>query len=320
MARRDDGEGRFGLGWALAAAIAVHLVAVLIAPLLPLRGATATPVPEESVLRFRFTEPDAVRDVQRRGDVPFEIPRASPTPAPRPAEPVPPAATPRPPAAQPLPAPAGVPDRSEPPDSTAPEETDAAGAAPPGRGSPRPDLSSRLRDFRRSLRADGPPSAPAESIDEGLAGIHVPPRLPPLPRTGFGFGNLTFDHSFEYDWSDYARSIYMAIWRAWHNRLYQTTAVFERWAVSNAFLLDHTSRVAFTIERTGQISAVTLETPSGCVPLDDSALDALREVVLPPLPADYPHASETVHARFIAEGDIRAMERHLRYLKSIDAF
>ena len=56
----------------------------------------------------------------------------------------------------------------------------------------------------------------------------------------------------------------------------------------------------FTIQRNGEVTGIILEGPSGCYPLDDSALDALREVILPPLPKDFPRDQETVHARFIA--------------------
>ena len=55
-------------------------------------------------------------------------------------------------------------------------------------------------------------------------------------------------------------------------------------------------------------------------PLDASAADALREVVLPPLPADFPRGSETVHGRFIATGDIRTMRRTLEFLRRAGYF
>ena len=143
--------------------------------------------------------------------------------------------------------------------------------------------------------------------------------LPEAPATGFGFGNLRFE-SGDFDWKDYARVIYVAIWRAWHNRLYLTTEVFERWGAQYGSLLEHSNRVVFTIERNGQVTGVALETPSGCVPLDESAQDALRQVVLPPLPREFPRSAETVHAQFIAEGDIRSMRRTLEYLKAAGYF
>ncbi len=177
-----------------------------------------------------------------------------------------------------------------------------------------------LRDFRSSLSRSAGEGAPVEggggeSGRGSLEGLNIPD-LPPLPDTGFGFGNLEFE-SRDYDWSDYARQIYVAIWRAWHNRLYLTTDAFEKWGYQNTIpLLDHQNRIRFRIESNGEVTGVVLETPSGCVPLDESATDALREVVLPRLPPDFPRAEEMIHARFIAYGEIRALRPSLQYLRS----
>jgi hypothetical protein len=124
-------------------------------------------------------------------------------------------------------------------------------------------------------------------------------------------GNLEFE-SGDFDWGDYHRQIYWVIWRAWHTRLYQTVDRFERWSHEMGRPdIDHRSRIVFTIQRNGQVTGVAIETRSGCIPLDDSAADALREVVLPPLPEAFPRSQETVHARFSAEGDLREMRRAL---------
>jgi hypothetical protein len=42
--------------------------------------------------------------------------------------------------------------------------------------------------------------------------------------------------------------------------------------------------------------------------------------VLPPLPADFQRDSETVHARFIAEGEIRTMKAFLQQMKNAGFF
>lgn len=175
-----------------------------------------------------------------------------------------------------------------------------------------------LRDFRRALRA-----APSEGGDGGAEGGRAgagggfgSPDLPALPPTGFGFGNLQFE-SRDFDWTDYARQIYVAIWRAWHHRLYLTTDSFEKWGYQHGIsILDHQSGVRFTIEKNGQLTGVAVESESGCIPLDDSASAALQEVVLPPLPPDFPRDSEAVHARFIAQGEVRAMRPTLEYLRA----
>jgi hypothetical protein len=74
------------------------------------------------------------------------------------------------------------------------------------------------------------------------------------------------------------------------------------------------------IERNGQVTGITLEDGSGCEPLDASALDALAEVILPPLPDAFPRDRETVRGRFIAKGHVRQMRAHLSQLKALGLF
>lgn len=179
------------------------------------------------------------------------------------------------------------------------------------------DILGRLRDFKRAVEAPRPssPRGP-QGGGRGSGGV----TMPNLPSTGFGVGNLEFEGR-DYDWENYGRQIHGIIWRAWHNRLLITSSVFERWAAENrSWMLDHRDGVRFTILKTGQVVDVAIETPSGCYPLDDSAVDALKEVVLPPLPADFQRDSETVHARFIAEGEIRTMKAFLQQMKAAGYF
>ena len=179
------------------------------------------------------------------------------------------------------------------------------------------DILGQLRDFKRAIEAPRPstPHGP-EGGGKGSGGI----TMPALPPTGFGIGNLEFEGR-DYDWESYGRQIHGIIWRAWHNRLLTTSSVFERWAAENRnWMLDHRNGVRFTILKTGQVVDVAIETPSGCYPLDDSATDALREVVLPPLPADFQRETETVHARFVAEGEIRSMHAFLQQMKNAGYF
>jgi TonB family protein len=173
------------------------------------------------------------------------------------------------------------------------------------------DLNGRLRDFQRALEAPRPPSPKGpKGGGSGTGGI----TMPQMPETGFGVGNLDFEGR-DYDWADYGRQIYWEILRAWYRRLLADSGVFERWAgEKRRFMLDDTARVRFTITREGQVVDISVEGPSACYPLDDSAREALQEVVLPPLPEDFTRDSETVHARFIAEGDIRAMRGQLQSL------
>jgi len=197
------------------------------------------------------------------------------------------------------------------PTSGMPEQNTGAASAP----EERPDLNGRLREFKRALEAPVPPGQ--KGGGRGTGGLS----MPNVPTIGTGIGNLEFE-SRDYDWSSYARSIHGLIWRAWHNRLLATAGVFERWAEEHQrWVIDPRSRIVFTIERSGQISGVALETPSGCFPFDDSAADALREVLLPPLPADFPRESERIHATFIGEDiHIRGMRVGLQELKNRGVF
>jgi hypothetical protein len=114
----------------------------------------------------------------------------------------------------------------------------------------------------------------------------------------------------------YASQAYYAILKAWYRRLYAMSDRFEQWAFAHGnWLLEHQNRIRFVIGRNGQIVRVDLITESGCQPLDTSALDALREVVLPPLPEDFPRSEEGVMVTFMATGDIHMMrtDPQLRY-------
>jgi len=328
MRTTDARQGRFHLGWALVASVVFHLVLLWVAGWLPLGARIPVAVEKETVLKFDFARP-AERDARGRGSGAIVSPeppsRSAPrvSPPPSAAEPaVPPSATetsPRPRQATPR-----VENRPHPAPSA--DDLPGPGEAHPGEpaaGAPAErtfDLERALRDFRGAIPRQRDSRSGEGSGGEGAPGGLNIPDLPPLPGTGFGFGNMEFE-SRDYDWTDYARQIYMAIWRAWHNRLYATVDAFEKWGYQNrAALLDHQDRIRFVIERSGEVTGVLLETPSGCVPLDDSALDALREVILPPLPADFPRDREVVHARFIASGEIQGMRPTLRYLKAIGLF
>jgi TonB family protein len=333
MKRRPDDQGRFGITAALAVSVIVHLLLIALGWLFPFHAQSREPVYEETTLHFDLTP---MEDVTRqstdepRGQVPIPVP-------PTPAQQVPPEmqqaldsmAVPPSPAEAPPPVEEILEEEAE--EATEAEESEA-GLDLPGDGtlaegvrddsehartaSPQErqfNVDEALRDFGRVLQQARPES------EDSPRGLNIPD-LPPLPPTGFGFGNLEFE-SRDFDWSDYARQIYMAIWRAWHNRLYATTDEFDRWAQkSQSWTLRHSNRITFTIQKNGQVTAIALETPSGCYPLDDSALDALREVIIPPLPRDFPRDQETVHARFIAEGNVRTMRSTLAYLKRMGYF
>jgi hypothetical protein len=131
----------------------------------------------------------------------------------------------------------------------------------------------------------------------------------PPSASGFGFGNLLFEgNDYDFVKKGYASQAYYAILKAWYRRLYAMADRFEKWAFARGdFLLDHRNQIRFVIGRNGQIVQVDLVHGSGCEPLDTSAIDALKEVVLPPLPEDFPRGEEGVLVTFIATGDIHGM-------------
>ncbi len=267
----------------------------------------APPLPEPiDDRRVRSVGPDVPRPEERYDDVPLRMQPAPPRTAP-----------PTPRATPPVDGSRGSADTRPAGGESGGDRIEPTPGVPQrgGEGDSRPlDLDARLRQFQRALGSEAPPPGAEgpEGSGKGKGGVV----LPGLPPTGFGFGNLEFE-SRDYDWGDYARAIYVAIWRAWHNRLLHDVGVFERWSAQNRQpTLDHAARIRFTIERSGQVTGVAIETPSGAFPLDDSAADALREVVLPPLPADFRRDRETVRALFIAQGEIRTMRPHLEWLKT----
>lgn len=192
---------------------------------------------------------------------------------------------------------------------------------------PDPDVPAvRPRDLRRAMLDLGRvladrPSGQAVGPPARKGSRHViTADLTPLPGTGFGVHNLEFE-SRDYDWADYGRQIYIAIWRAWHNRLWATSSEFEKWAHENQSMwIEHQTQVRFVIEKNGQVTGIVLERPAGCEPLDESALDALAEVILPPLPHDFPREREVVHGRFSATGYIANMRTSLSILKAQGQF
>ncbi|ANM31968.1 hypothetical protein ABI59_23985 [Acidobacteria bacterium Mor1] len=180
------------------------------------------------------------------------------------------------------------------------------------------DLGQALQDFDQAVRDGRAREEPIEPPDPDKLDFEIDPsELRSL--SNYGVGNLEFS-SPDFDWDDYGRQVYVAIWQAWHRRLLLSAEEFNRWGLKNGMFLDHQNRVVFTIERSGLVTGVAVETPAGCFPLDQSAVDALNEVVLPPLPAAFTRDSETVRARFLMGGNIRGMRRALQYLKNQGRF
>jgi hypothetical protein len=334
-----DARGRFGLIWALILSILLHVVLVMLSVWFPFtRSAAVVAVDSaEQTITFSFAErvePTTEDPLEDARFTPFE-PQPSDLPAPLPipevpesppldrAEPEAPAAPieeeTTPGQAPPEMEPADAAEELESPGSELRERPDALTREAPAdaQASPRArqiDMQEALRDFGRAMAqrpAEPEESRPAPGTKQNV----IVPDLSRIPFSGFGVGNLVFE-SRDYDWSDYGRQIYMAIWRAWHNRLWMTTDDFNKWAHGNgSWRLKHMAQIRFVIENNGQVTGIVLEAGSDCEPLDASALDALAEVILPPLPAGFPRDREIVHARFIAQGPIRGMRDTLSAMK-----
>ena len=322
--RRGDDPPRIGFAGSLLAHVLVAVLLITLAPRTASRlSPTAPPPPAQEPIPITFVAPTPPTPPTVRETVIHRPPPPSADKPLRMAESVPSVETAKPattkapnqagrndrrPAggspAGPLPEPtAGVPDDA--PTGTVAEIHDES-----------KDLSGRLLEFKRAVeRPLTVPTGP-KGGGRGTGGL----TMPDLPATGFGFGNLTFEGRDD-DWEAYGRQIHGVIWRAWHNRLLDTASVFERWASErHRWILEHANGVRFTILRSGRVVDVVIETPSGCYPLDDSAADTLKAVILPPLPQDFQRDSETVHARFIAEGDIQTMKSYLQRLKDAGVF
>jgi hypothetical protein len=355
--KRGSTQRQFNLWWALAISVLLHIVLALVSGWIPMISSTPiAEVPEDSVLRFTFNQPTeetVEQDSPPLGDVPFDTPPPQPQPSVDPApppvdpgfevrEPVPPVEQ-----APPRPEPAEARDSVEPatenpveneqtevtetldPEATEiPEELEGPIVKQPGAESDpetatRPDrtldLDRAMQDFGRQLDQARAAESPRPAGEGPPRNVFVP-EPSEVATTGYGLGNLTFETA-DFDWSDYARSIYIEIWRAWHNRLLRLVNEFEKWSYQNREpLLQHWNQIVFVIESSGEVSEIMVETPSGCVPLDSSATQALEEVILPPLPEAFPKEREVVHARFIANGEIRFMRPGLTRMKALNYF
>jgi outer membrane biosynthesis protein TonB len=315
----------FALPWAFGLSVLIHLLLLLITVWFPMtfQSATLAEVEPEERITFSFAE----------SAEPVDDPVAESAP-PAPTEPAPEMGIPEQALPDAVPSP---PVEPEPPSEEvfqepAPEEIESAeelpeeGEAPseavaePAPAEPqqrRLDVRQALRDFRNS--APSRPAQPQTPTSGRNRDVFVPD-FSEVPVSGFGVGGLQFA-SRDYYWNDYGRQIYMAIWRAWHNRLWMTTDEFEKWAHDrgNWYLKDQT-QVRFVIERSGQVSGIVQEAASDCPPLDASALDALAEVILPPLPADFPRDREVVRGLFITDLHVRDMRPVLGRYKRMGLF
>ncbi len=181
-------------------------------------------------------------------------------------------------------------------------------------------LRQALRDFDRRMTEQREPAVAGAGRTGPGGGTSFVPDLGAVPPTGLGVGELVFE-SRDFDWRDYGKQVYIAIWRAWHNRLWATTNEFEKWSHrTGQWYLRHQVRVGFVIESSGAVSGIVIDDESGVEALDLSATDALAEVILPPLPKEFPRDREVVHGQFLAEGEVQSMRPTLKRFKQAGWF
>jgi hypothetical protein len=305
---------RRGFVWAIGASALLHLVLFLSSSWLITPAARP---PEERTVTFRFDTPPPeplVLDPPEVEPPPVEPPPPSPPPVPEPAVQVPQQESllrPEPaPGAGPLTEKPGTPpegtelDPRPPEDSRAEEreterralaaDDDVREAPPDAR---RLDLARALREYEDVLRDEPPPAIDAAPSREPAPGGDSRPGLPSLPSGTFGMGNLVFE-SGDYDWTDYARQVLVILERAVNHRIWVTMDDFERWAHENRNYLigpEQRVRARFVIERSGEIVDISIEGPSGVIPLDAAVQDSLEEAILPRLPGGFPRDREVVH-------------------------
>jgi outer membrane biosynthesis protein TonB len=313
--------------WALGLSLALHLLLLLLSLRFPIRSTVVAVADREETrpIAFYFTREAEPTTTDPREDAPFVpvepaetpvmLPPVEPqAPQPWPVEPQRP--TPAPPEGEP----AAEPEASAAPAPAVASAVDGRGSLPPP-GPPagrRIDLGQALRDYGRT-RAESPPLEGRASAAIEEASVYTPD-LSSVPYVGYGLGNLVFE-SGDFDWEDYGRQIYTAIWRAWHLRLWATTDDFEKWAsLSDQWMLGHMAAVSFVIERNGHVTGIVTRQGSGCDPFDASVQQALEEVILPPLPASFPRDRETVSATFTGRGPVRGMRPTLNQLRRAGLF
>jgi outer membrane biosynthesis protein TonB len=332
--RGNDRRGRFGLGWAIGISIAFHLLLILFSTWIPVDSRPArVDLVEDNPLQFTFAPPvEQDQQGEKKGEVPLP-PTASPpvdVPPPQPEEQpsleMPPVLEQVIPQAEPLTAPVPVQEELPPPEEqTEQADQEQRGDLPdPIQDSSRDDQTSGeilagLQEFQQRVDRYQAQRAEQEAVTGSIRNVFVPD-MSKVPLSGSPYGILEFE-SRDYDFEDYSRQIYWAILYAWYKRLDATTPDFEKWAMENSsYFLEHQTRLRFVIESGGDVSGIQLELPAGCPPLDVSAQEAMAEVVLPPLPADFPRDREVVHVTFLIKGPVMSMRQMFQYYKSLGYF
>lgn len=150
-----------------------------------------------------------------------------------------------------------------------------------------------------------------ESRDEGGISRQIPGFEAEI-QGGYFNNDLKFD-SKDYKWQDYATKLYFAIRRAWLRELHGRVRRFERdQALQDLPNLDGRVAIHFVIHRDGSVSRVEVVGPSQLPALDEASSAALKRLVPPPLPDDFPRDQEGATFSFELRGFRSAQQLEMR--------
>lgn len=181
------------------------------------------------------------------------------------------------------PAPRSVPERPQLPIDEKQAPTNRERVDTPTKVSPPPEGLTAQPERMKPVEPQPPPKDP--SGEPGLPGI--PGAGGPSGPIAGGVAGLGSDEPFTYDY--YTNLVVTRLQEAWQNRpLLPSGSDTARVVVS------------FVIERSGRVTHVQVDTPSGYTPLDQSAYRAVLALgQLPPLPRGY--EKDRLTARFVFE-------------------
>ncbi len=181
------------------------------------------------------------------------------------------------------PAPRPVPERPPVPVDEKQAPTNRERVDTPSKVSPPPKGLTAQPEKMRPVEPQAPPKDP--SGEPGTPGM--PGAAGPEGPIAGGVAGLGSDEPFTHDY--YTTLVVTRLQEAWQNRpLLPAGSDTARVVVS------------FVIERSGQVTNIAIDTPSGYTPLDQSAYRAVLALgQLPPLPRGY--EKDRLTARFIFE-------------------
>jgi len=162
-------------------------------------------------------------------------------------------------------------------------------------------------------RAAGAATEPHAAEESAVA---EPSNTRPCPVSVFQF----VVQNREYDWTDWARESYWALFSSTLQALLQSLEAHSREDAENEPFYP-IARIEFVVNRKGRTSGARLTSPFAHKILDEAALQAAREAKLPPLPADFPEKRVAISASLRLTGQIDAAAlQQLRTMRDAGLF